>query len=106
MPSMLTSVAFVVCQVKVVGWPWVIVFGFADSDAVGGVGAGGGGGGGGATFLAHAPRNMIAARANTRMPHRVIVILLACFTDSSCFCAPALWRAICRFTAGRTLGQP
>src|ERR1035438_10286452 len=22
------------------------------------------------------------------------------------FCAPAWWRAICRFTAGRTLGQP
>jgi hypothetical protein len=105
---MLTSVAFVVCQVRVVDWPWLIVFGFADSEAVGAGGGGGGGGGGGATFLWHAPRNMIVPSANTRVAHLavVVVILIACFTDSSCFCAPALWRAIYRFTAGRTLGQP
>jgi hypothetical protein len=86
MPSMLTSVALVVCQVSVVDWPWLIVFGLADSEAVGGVAAGGGGGGGGATFFAHAPRNMIVPSANTRVPHFVIVIvvlmliLIACFT--------------------------
>jgi len=72
----------VVCQVSVVDWPWSIVFGFADSDAVGAVGAGGGGGGGGATFYAHAPRNMIVPSVNTRVPHLVIVIVIfiACFT--------------------------
>jgi len=46
------------------------------------VGAGGGGGGGGATFLWHAPRNMIVPSANTRVAHLVVVvvILIACFT--------------------------
>jgi hypothetical protein len=73
---MLTSVAFVVCQVRVVDCPLSIVFGLADSVAVGAVGAGGGGGGGGATFLWHAPRNMIAVSANTRVAHLVIVVLI------------------------------
>ena len=35
MPSMLTSVAPVVCHVNVVGCPGSTVLGFADSDAVG-----------------------------------------------------------------------
>src|SRR5713226_9278893 len=84
---MLTSVAFVVCQVRVVDWPLSSVFGFADSEAVGAVGAGGGVGGGGATFFAHAPRNMIVPSANTRVLHLVIVavILIACFTEASSF---------------------
>jgi hypothetical protein len=79
---MLMSVAFVVCQVSVVDWPWSRVFGFADSEAVGAVSAGGGVGGGGATFLWHAPRNTIVPSANTRVAHLVvvIVILIACFT--------------------------
>ncbi len=72
-PSMLTSVAFVVCQVKVVGWPWFTVFGFAESDAVGAVGAGGGVGGGGATFFAHAPRNIAAPSAAMRAADLVMV---------------------------------
>src|SRR5208282_209693 len=90
---MLTSVAFVVCQVSVVDWPASIVFGLADSEAVGAVNAGGGGGGGGATFFAHAPRNTNRPSANTSVPHLVIVIVIvavfvfACFTDSSCLCA-------------------
>jgi hypothetical protein len=81
-PSMLTSVAFVVCQVRVVASPLFRVFGFADSEAVGAVGAGGGGGGGGGFFFAHAASNMIAPKANTRVAHLVIVIrfLIACFT--------------------------
>ena len=81
-PSMLTSVAFVVCQVRVVDWPLSRVFGFADKEAVGAVGAGGGGGGGGAAFFAHAPRNMIMPSVNTRVPHFVMggVIFIACFT--------------------------
>jgi hypothetical protein len=77
---MLTSVAFVVCQVRVVDWPWSRVFGFADSEAVGAVDGGGGGGGGGATFFAHAPRNMIAPSANTRAAHLVVVVAILCFT--------------------------
>jgi hypothetical protein len=36
-PVMLTELAFVVCHVKVVLWPWVIVAGFALMVAVGGV---------------------------------------------------------------------
>ena len=35
MPSMLTSVAFVVCHVRVVDWPFSSVLGLADSEAVG-----------------------------------------------------------------------
>ena len=90
---MLTSVAFVVCQVSVVDCPLSRVFGFADSEAVGAVGAGGGGGGGGATFFAHEARNMIMPSANTRVAHLVAVVVvltfIACFTDSSNFlCAP------------------
>ena len=80
MPSMLTSVAFVVCQVSVVDWPGSRVFGFADSEAVGAVSAGGGVGGGGATFFAHAPRNMIVPSATTRVLHLVSVIVISCFT--------------------------
>ena len=81
MPSMLTSVAFVVCQVRVVESPALMVFGFAASDAVGGCAEGGAGGAGGATFFAQAPRNMIVPSANTSRPH----ILICCFTDSSKF---------------------
>ena len=75
MPSMLTSVAFVVCQVRVVDWPGLIVFGLADSDAVGAVGVGGGGGGGGAAFFAHAPRNRMVASVNARVAHLVVVVV-------------------------------
>ncbi len=85
MPSMLTSVAFVVCQVKVVDWPGSRVFGFADNEAVGAVGAGGGGGGGGGGWW-HALRNMIMPSANTRVAHLAVVVIV-CFTDSSFLCA-------------------
>jgi hypothetical protein len=90
MPSMLTSVAFVVCQVKVVDWPGSRVFGFADSEAVGAATVGGGGGGGGGTFFAQAPRNMIVPSADRRVSHLVIIVIvilvvIACFTDSSSF---------------------
>jgi len=57
-----------------------VIFGFADSEAVGAVSAGGGVGGGGATFFAHAPRNMIVPSANTRVLHLVSVIVISCFT--------------------------
>jgi hypothetical protein len=79
-PSILTSVALVVCHVSVVGWPGSSVFGFADSEAVGAVSEGGGGGGGGAAFFAHAPRNVIVPSANTRVLHLVNVIVVSCFT--------------------------
>src|SRR5208282_2918743 len=90
MPSMLTSVAFVVCQVKVVDWPGSGLFGFADRGGGGAAGVGGGGGGGGATFFAQAPRNMIVPSANRRVSHLVIIVVvilvvIACFTDSSSF---------------------
>ena len=62
MPSMLTSVALVVCQVNVVESPLLMELGLADSDAVGAAGGGGGGGGGGATFFLQAPSIMIAPR--------------------------------------------
>jgi hypothetical protein len=63
---MLMSVAFVVCQVNVTGWPLSTVSGLAVSDAVGCGGGGGGGGGGGAAFLWHAPSSIIALNAKTR----------------------------------------
>ena len=98
MPSMLTSVAFVVCQVRVVDWPFSIVLGLAESEAVGAGGGAGGGGGGGATFFAQAPQNRIAPRTNTKVDHRFI----GCFTSFlQVFCAPGLWRAV-QSTAGRT----
>jgi len=78
MPSMLTSVAFVVCHVNVVEAPLSIVAGFALIDAVG-AGGGGGGGGGGATFFLQAPSIITAPKANTRVIH----FILACFTFSS-----------------------
>src|SRR5689334_16154206 len=69
MPSMLTSVALVVCQVSVAVCPLSIEFGLAESDAVGAGGGGGGGGGGvGGCFL-QAPNIMIAPRMNTRVAH-------------------------------------
>jgi hypothetical protein len=45
MPSIDTSVAFVVSQVSDADWPLSMLFGLTDIEAVG---AGGGGGGGGA----------------------------------------------------------
>src|SRR5271166_2387417 len=66
---MLTSVALLVCQVRVVDPPLSTVLGLAESEAVGAAGGGGGGGGGGATFFLHAPRVMIAIRANTNIIH-------------------------------------
>jgi hypothetical protein len=57
-----------------------MVFGFADSEAVGGVAEGGGGGGGGGSFrAAHALRNMMLPSANTKVVHLVVVVV-ACFT--------------------------
>src|SRR5438309_4113657 len=73
---MLASVALLVCQVRVVDWPFSTVFGLAVSDAVGPAGAGGGGGGGGATFFLQAPSIITAASANTSAIHFV----LPCFT--------------------------
>jgi hypothetical protein len=67
------SVAFVVCQVSVVDWPFSIVFGFADNVAVGAAGGGGGGGGGGCTFFLQAPSSMIAANVIIRIAHFVVL---------------------------------
>ena len=77
-PSMLTSVALVVCQVSVDDCPLSIVSGFAVNVAVGCAGGGGGGGGGGGCFLWHAPRNRIAPNADTRAIH----LIFDCFIFS------------------------
>jgi len=66
---MLTSVALVVCHVRLTDWPLSTVFGLAVSDAVGADGAGGGGGGGGATFFLQAPSTMIAPRTTIKLNH-------------------------------------
>src|SRR5207253_396491 len=76
MPSMLASVALLVCQVRVVDWPFSTVFGLAVSEAVGAAGAGGGGGGGGATFFLQAPSIMMAPKANTSIAN----LSRRCFT--------------------------
>jgi len=49
--SMLTSVALVVCHVKVADWPLSMASGFAVNVALGAGAGGGGGGGGGVVFL-------------------------------------------------------
>src|SRR5271155_2193845 len=79
-PSMLTSVALLVCHVRVVDCPCRTVFGFAVSEAVGAAGGGGGGGGGGGVFLWQAPRNRTAPKANTSVIH----FILCCFTFPPC----------------------
>src|SRR5437764_13598287 len=76
---MLMSVAFVLCQVNVTGWPLSTVSGLAVSDAVGCGGGGGGGGGGGAAFLWHAPSSIIALNAKTRAKY----LKVDCFNFSS-----------------------
>src|ERR1700730_13327921 len=70
---MLASVALLVCQVRVVDWPFSTVLGFAVSEAVGAADGGGGGGGGGATFFLMAPN------ANTSIIH----LIFCCVTLSS-----------------------
>src|SRR5207253_11292038 len=67
--SMLTSVAFVVCQVSVEDCPLSIASGLAVRLAVGAAGGGGGGGGGGGCFLWQAPRNRIEPSASTSTNH-------------------------------------
>jgi hypothetical protein len=73
---MLASVALLVCQVRVVDWPFSTVLGLAVSEAVGAAAGGGGGGGGGATFFLQAPNIMMAPSANTNIIH----LILCCFT--------------------------
>ena len=76
MPSMLTSVALVVCHVSVTAWPDCTVSGLALKDAVGAAGGGGGGGGGGAAFLWQALNNIMAPNANvSEIPFK-----FSCFT--------------------------
>src|SRR5207248_5054049 len=84
--SMLTSVVFVVCQVRVVDWPLSTVSGLAVSDAVGCGGGGGGGGGGGAAFLWHSPSSIIALSAKVRAKD----LRVDCFN-----CFPPEFRASC-----------
>src|ERR1700733_9376009 len=85
MPSIETSVAFVVAQVSVVDCPFSIESGLAVSEAVGAAGGGGGGGGGGATFFLQAPSIMMPPSAITSMIH----FNRFCVTFSSCvFSAP------------------
>jgi hypothetical protein len=79
MPSILMSVALVVCHVSVVDPPLSTVFGLALSEAVGAAAGGGGGGGGGATFFLQAPNVMMTLKANTSMIH----FNLLCFNFSS-----------------------
>ena len=63
MPSMETSVALEVCQVRVADWPGWMVSGLTEMEAVGDGGGGGGGGGGGAAFFLQAPSMRIALSA-------------------------------------------
>src|SRR5215470_17853532 len=83
MPSMLTSVALVVCQVSVVDMPLSIEFGLAEIDAVGAGGGGGGGGGGGACFFLQAPNIMMAPRMNTRAVHFIFGYFTVLLPESS-----------------------
>src|ERR1700688_4474983 len=90
MPSMVTSVAPVVCQVNVVGWPGSTVFGFADKDAVGAAASGGGGGGGGAIFLCPQAANSVSVNRATiiapilaGLADFLILVDVSCFTYSS-----------------------
>src|SRR5438067_1052681 len=64
MPSILTSFAFSVRHVSVVGWPGVTLSGLAESDAVGAAGGGGGGGGGAVSFFLQPPTTNNAAITN------------------------------------------
>jgi hypothetical protein len=86
---MLTSVALVVCQVKVVDDPVSTVSGLALKVAVGAAAGGGGGGGGGGVFLWQAPKNIMAPNTNMSEIH----FILCCFTYPPCniapFCTPA-----------------
>src|SRR6202035_983388 len=97
MPSMLTSVASVVCQVSVGACPFSTVLGLAVSDAVGAAGGGGGGGGGGGVFLWQAPKNRIAPNANTRVIH----FILCCFTFPPCVVARCCPQRASESIAGR-----
>ena len=63
MPSMETSVALDVCQLRVEDCPGCMVSGLTEIDAVGIAGGGGGGGGGGAAFFLQAPSIRIALNA-------------------------------------------
>jgi hypothetical protein len=74
-PSIVTSVALVVCQLSVVDCPCSIVAGFAVIEAVGAGGGGGGGGGGGATFFLHALKVSIAANATTSAIHFIFLLV-------------------------------
>src|SRR5258706_1706085 len=65
MPSMETSLALDVCQVKVADCPFSTVSGLTEIDAVGPGAGGGGGGGGGAVFLWQAPSIITALSAIT-----------------------------------------
>jgi hypothetical protein len=88
--SMLTSVALLVSQLRVVDAPLSTVLGFAVSDAVGAAGGGGGGGGGGAAFFLHALRNITALNASSKPIHFSV-----CFTFSSLQIAcPDEWRTL------------
>jgi hypothetical protein len=101
------SVALLVCQLRVVDWPASIVFGLAESEAVGAVGAGGGGGGGGAAFFAHALTNSIVARMNSSALHLAVVPddAISCFTIPPVFWAAGLRHAICEIYSWRNFGQ-
>jgi hypothetical protein len=77
MPSMLTSVAFSVRQVRRAESPRWIELGFAESDAVGAAGGGGGGGGGGVVFLAQpAISRMANADAMVQFLASVLSVLI------------------------------
>src|SRR5271166_3749634 len=76
---MLTSVALLVCQVRVVDPPLSTALGLAVSEAVGAAGGGGGGGGGGATFFLQAPSIITAPITRTSVIH----FIFGCFTFSS-----------------------
>src|SRR5579864_420125 len=76
MPSIVTSVAFVVCQESVADCPFCMEFGSTEIDAVGDAGGGGGGGGGGAAFFLQAPSIITTPSATTRANH----FMRSCFT--------------------------
>src|SRR5271169_3236723 len=76
MPSIDTSVALLVCQVREADCPAWIEFGLTEMEAVGAGGAGGGGVGGGIFFFPQALSASTAPSATMSRDH----LILCCFT--------------------------
>src|SRR5258708_32558233 len=103
MPSIDTSVASVVFQVRITLSPALILSGVAVMVAVGGVpvsAAGGGGGGGGACFLPH-PANAAIARTARQDPARRRMVQVRTGSEFT-----ALFSSVKSIRAARSEGPP